>query len=201
MVQAFAAQRDPYGSVAAAHTRAMTGDPPTVVEIYDRYFDFVWRSLRRLGVLADDLEDATQDVFVVVHRRVALFEGRSTIKSWLFGIALRVAKVYRRHSARERQRINEDETVLVCKEGNPEQMRAGVQAAEQLQVLLEELDDEKRAVFILAELEQLTAAEIAQSVGIPINTVYSRLRLARAAFEDGVRRLKAKNEWRFRCES
>jgi len=179
----------------------MTGDEPTIIEIYDRHFDYVWRSLRRLGVFAGDLEDATQDVFVIVHRRLALFEGRSTLKSWLFGIALRVAKVYRRNSARERERIHEDETVLVCKQGNPEQTRESTQAAEQLQALLQELDDEKRAVFIMAELEQLTAAEIAQAANIPINTVYSRLRLARAAFEDGVRRLRAKNEWRFRCES
>ena len=73
-----------------------------------------------------------------------------------------------------------------------------MQAAEQVQSVLEELDDEKRAVFILAELEQLPAAEMAQALGLPINTVYSRLRLARAAFEAGLRRLKAKDEWRYR---
>lgn len=198
MVQPFAGQREQHRSAVAG--QAMTGDEPTVVEIYDRYFDYVWRSLRRLGVAAGELEDATQDVFVVVHRRFALFEGRSTIKSWLFGIALRVAKIYRRNSARGREKVHEDEVVLVCKTGDPEQARASVQAAQQLQILLEQLDDDKRAVFILAELEQLTAVEIAQAVGIPKNTVYSRLRLARAAFEEGVRRLKAKDDWRFRCE-
>ena len=82
---------------------AMSAEP-NVVEIYERHFDFVWRSLRRLGVQAVDLEDAAQDVFVVVHRRLVDFEHRSTLKSWLFGIALRVAKVYRHKATRQRTR-------------------------------------------------------------------------------------------------
>jgi RNA polymerase sigma-70 factor (ECF subfamily) len=169
-----------------------------VVQIYERHFDFVWRSLRRLGVAAVDLEDAAQDVFVVVQRRIGDFEHRSTLKTWIFGIALRVAKAYRYNSARRRQRVSVDEARLVCSRESPEQAKAHVQAAEQVQLLLDELDDDKRAVFILAELEQLPAAEIALALAIPINTVYSRLRLARADFEAGVRRLKARNEWRYR---
>jgi RNA polymerase sigma-70 factor (ECF subfamily) len=126
------------------------------------------------------------------------FEHRSTIKCWLFGIALRVAKIYRHKATRQRARQSEDEVVLVCTQASPEQAQVHMQAAEQVQSVLEQLDDEKRAVFILAELEQLPAAEMAQALGLPINTVYSRLRLARAAFEAGLRRLKAKDEWRYR---
>ena len=169
-----------------------------VVQIYEQHFDFVWRSLRRLGVAPTDLEDAAQDVFVVVHRRLSSFEHRSTLKSWIFGIALRIAKVYRHKTARQRTGVPADEALLVCTSASPEQARVHVQAAEQVQLLLDELDDDKRAVFILAELEQLPAAEIAVALGIPVNTVYSRLRLARAAFETGLRRVRAKDEWRHR---
>ena len=169
-----------------------------VVQIYEQHFDFAWRSLRRLGVAPADLEDAAQDVFVVVHRRLFEFEHRSAIKSWIFGIALRIAKIYRRKSARQRARVLVDEGLLVCTRDSPEQAREHVQAAEQVQLLLDDLDDDKRAVFILAELEQLPAADIAIALGIPANTVYSRLRLARAAFEAGLRRMRAKDEWRHR---
>ncbi len=195
---AFACQPDLDRSrLVSERPRAMAAEPD-VVQIYEQHFDFAWRSLRRLGVAPVDLEDATQDVFVVVHRRLADFEHRSAMKSWIFGIALRVAKVYRRRASRQRQRVAVEQAVLVCASENPEQARANVQAAEQVQILLDELDDEKRAVFILAELEQLQAADIARALEIPTNTVYSRLRLARAAFEAGLRRLKAKDEWRYR---
>ena len=185
-------------SSTAGRLHFTMGADPNVVEIYVRHFDFVWRSLRRLGVNAVDLEDAAQDVFVVVHRRLADFEQRSAVKSWVFGIALRVAKVYRHKAARQRMRHCEEEAVLVCTRDSPEQASVHMQAARQVQLVLEELDDDKRAVFILAELEQLPAADIASALGIPVNTVHSRRRLARAAFEAGLRRLKAKDEWRIR---
>ena len=177
---------------------SVMGAEPNVVEIYERHFDFVWRSLRRLGVRATDLEDATQEVFLVVHRRLEDFEHRSSIKTWIFGIALRIAKIYRHKAARQRTHVPEDNALLVCTSDSPEQARAHMQAAEQVQVLLDELDDDKRAVFILAELEQLPAAEIAQALGLPTNPVYSRLRLARAAFESSLRRFQAKDDWRYR---
>jgi RNA polymerase sigma-70 factor (ECF subfamily) len=170
----------------------------SVVELYEQHFHFVWRSLRRLGVAPTDLDDAVQDVFVVVHRRLETFEGRSTIKGWIFGIAIRIAKTYRRRGARRRLNIAHEDSVLVCTDGTPEEARAYAQAAEQVQELLEELDDDKRAVFVLAELEDMQAPEIAVVLGIPTNTVYSRLRLGRAVFERGLRRLQAKDDWRYR---
>jgi RNA polymerase sigma-70 factor, ECF subfamily len=170
----------------------------SVVELYDRHFHFVWRSLRRLGVAAVDLDDAVQDVFVVVHRKLDTFEGRGAIEGWIFGIALRVAKAYRRRVARRRLHVAEDESVLVCKRGTPEEARACMQAAEQVQELLDGLDDDKRAVFVLCELEHMQAPEVAAALGISRNTVSSRLRLARAAFELGLKRLNAKDDWRYR---
>ena len=198
MTPAFACQPEPtWASKVGELPRTMAAELD-VVQIYEQHFDFVWRSLRRLGVAPTDIEDAAQDVFVVVHRRLGDFEHRSTLKSWIFGIALRVAKVYRHKTARQRTGVPADEALLVCTRASPEQARVSVQAAEQVQVLLDELDDDKRAVFILAELEQQPAAEIAVALGIPANTVYSRLRLARAAFEAGLRRVRAKDEWRHR---
>jgi RNA polymerase sigma-70 factor (ECF subfamily) len=198
MMPAFALVPDPDRSRPASERPHPMPAEPDVVQIYEQHFDFAWRSLRRLGVAPAALEDAAQDVFEVVHRRLADFEHRSAIKTWIFGIALRVAKVYRHKAARQRQRVPVEDALLVSTHGNPEQAKAHVQAAEQVQLVLDELDEDKRVVFILAELEQVPTAEIAAVLGIPTNTVYSRLRLARAAFEAGLRRLQAKDEWRYR---
>lgn len=170
----------------------------SVVELYDQHFHFVWRSLRRLGVDAADLDDAVQDVFVVVHRRLETLDCRSTLKAWIFGIAYRVAKAYRRRGARRRTHLSEEESVLICTHGTPEEAHASAQAAELVQELLNGLDDDKRAVFVLMELEHMQALEVAAALGIPKNTVYSRLRLAREAFEQGLKRLHAKDDWRYR---
>ena len=90
MMPAFALVLDPKRSSPGSEQLHPMPAEPDVVQIYEQYFDFVWRSLRRLGVAAADLEDAAQDVFEVVHRRLEVFERRSTIKTWVFGIALRV---------------------------------------------------------------------------------------------------------------
>src|SRR4051812_45143312 len=76
--------------------------PPSFDAIYEEHFDFVWRSVGRLGVDAAAVEDAAQDVFVIAHRRLAGFEGRSSVKTWLFGIALRVSRDHRRSARRKR---------------------------------------------------------------------------------------------------
>jgi RNA polymerase sigma-70 factor, ECF subfamily len=186
------------GTVGALQRPQSDETDPDIVALYDRHFDFVWRSLRRLGVSPNDLEDAAQDVFIVVHQRLDGFEHRATVKSWIFAIALRVAMAYRRRERRQRSRIGGDETALVCSRGTPEQLQAAMQTAEQIQTVLDGMDDDKRAVFVLAELERMPGQEIAAALGIPRNTVYSRVRLARAAFEDGFRRVKSKDAWRCR---
>lgn len=159
--------------------------------IYDAYFDFVWRSLRRLGVPESLADDATQDVFVVVHRRLPEFERRSTVRTWLFGIALRVARSHRRRIARKGH-LDPLPMEIASEEGDPESAVEKRRAAQFLDSFLESLDDDKRAVFVLAELEQMTAPEIVESLGVKLNTVYSRLRAARKAFETAIRRHLAK---------
>jgi RNA polymerase sigma-70 factor, ECF subfamily len=187
-----------FGTVGALQRPQADATDDDIVALYDRHFDFVWRSLRRLGVDPNDLEDAAQDVFVVVHQRLDSFEHRASVKSWIFAIAFRVAMAYRRRERRQRSRVGGDETVLVCSRGTPEEVQSAMQTAERIQTVLDGMDDDKRAAFVLAELECLNGQEIAAALGIPRNTVYSRIRLARAAFQDGFRRIKAQDDWRYR---
>lgn len=160
---------------------------PSFDEVYDEYVDFVWRSLRRIGVREASIEDATQEVFVVVHRRLPQFEGRSSIRTWLFAIAMRVGSNWRR---RESLRPSN-----VPPEALSDEQSAGLQrkldARDQLRVLqhiLDRMDEARRVVLVLADLEQMTAPEIADATGAPLNTVYSRLRVARRELTDALRR-------------
>jgi RNA polymerase sigma-70 factor, ECF subfamily len=168
-------------------------EPTDFREIYDQYFDFVWRIARRLGVDDRALDDAVQDVFLVVYRRLAEFEGRSSLKSWIFGIARRVARDHRRRVERkERGAVTLDELADPRAE-DPREGAARVEAAAILHRFLDQLDDDKREVFVLAELEQMTVPEIADATGANVNTVYSRLRAGRLAFEQAVARMRARD--------
>ena len=164
-------------------------------EIYDEHFAFVYRSARRLGVHERALDDAAQDVFLVVYRRLAEFEGRSSIKTWLYGITRRVAKDHRRRAARkDHGQVPPDD--LATTEQSPAEDAARREAAERLEAILEALDPAKREVFVLAEIEQMTVPEIAEALAINLNTTYSRLRVARAEFEKAVARHLAAAELR-----
>ncbi len=162
--------------------------------VYDEHFAFVWRSLRRLGVPDRALDDAAQDVFIVVHRRLAEFEGRSSIKSWLFGIARRVAHDHRRRIGRKERTEELRETTADPRGVTPAHDAERAQAVRVLHEILAGLDDDKREVFVLAELEQMTVPEIADAIGVNLNTVYSRLRAVRQAFDAAVQRRLAKAE-------
>jgi RNA polymerase sigma-70 factor (ECF subfamily) len=159
---------------------------PTFEDVYAQTFPFAWRLLRRLGVPEASLDDASQDVFVIVHRRLAEFEGRSSLRTWVAGIALRVASDLRRATRRRGETValsSELSEQLSDVRPGPLERATNAQAFALMQRLLEGLSEEQRDVFVLAELEQLTATEISVIVGAGVNTVYSRLRLARAAFE------------------
>lgn len=174
---------------------------PQFEAVYEELFDFVWRSARRLGVAEAAVDDVVQEVFLVVHRRLGGFEGRSSIKTWIFAIALRVVADWRRTQRRKGglaslDQIAPDGEVLderaCCPAGALEQ----AEAVRLLHRLLDELDDDKRTVFVLAELEQTTAPEIAEILAIPLNTVYSRLRVARLEFEKALARHRARETHR-----
>src|SRR5262249_49177614 len=151
------------------------------------------RGLKSLGVRDYALDDAVQDVFVVVHRRLAEFERRSSVRSWVFGIAIRVAHDYRR---RERRKggLEPLDFEVVDNARDPHEEAAKAEALRELAIVLESLDDAKREVFVLAELEQLTAPEIAEALGVNVNTVYSRIRAARREFEAAFERRKEKRK-------
>jgi RNA polymerase sigma-70 factor, ECF subfamily len=167
--------------------RART-EAKALASVYREHHRFVWRSLVRLGVPDDRVSDGVHDVFMVVARRLHEFEGRSSIRTWLFAIAMRVAQAVRRDDARElRRREKVGET---ARESHEPHGRAD--AARTLRDLLSHLDDDKRAVFIMAELEGMTAPEIAGVLGIRVPTVYSRLRLARSILERHVARHQAR---------
>lgn len=170
--------------------------PLDVAQIYEAHFDFVWRSLRRLGVPASALEDALQDVFIVVQRRLGDFQGRSSVSTWLFGIVLRIATDYRRKNARRLNEIPTDDAVLVGTSHDPYDAARETEAARLVQEVLDAMPDERKVVFVMIELEDLAPLEVAEQLGVGINTVYSRLRLARRDFEARVLRLRAHERWR-----
>ena len=157
---------------------------PSFDAVYAAHFAYVWRILRTFGVVEAALEDAAQDVFVVVHRRLPEFEGRAAITTWLFSIARRVAGAYRRKAGDGRTEPMGDEPA-----GGADTFAAfsRAQAAATVLAILDTLDEDKRMVFALVELEQLSIPEVARMLDLNLNTAYSRLRLARAAFEAAVK--------------
>jgi RNA polymerase sigma-70 factor, ECF subfamily len=158
----------------------------TFEQIYDQYFDFAWSNLRRLGIPAAHLEDAVQELFIVVHRRLGEFAGRSSVRTWLAGIAWRIASEHRRHQSRKGASEPLPDT-LVAPGRDPLAAAVHAEALRRLDTLLGKLDEDKRVVFVLAELEQMTVPEIAQALALNVNTVYSRLRAARLSFDEALR--------------
>jgi RNA polymerase sigma-70 factor (ECF subfamily) len=139
---------------------------------------FVWRVLKRHGVPEREIEDACQEVFVVVHRRADTFEGRSQLRSWLYGIALRVALAFRRKAHVRREQLGAEGHDASAE---PEQERAVEQQQDLsfLQAVLLELDAEKREAFVLYELEGMNVAELAAATEVPEGTALYRLHQAR----------------------
>jgi RNA polymerase sigma-70 factor (ECF subfamily) len=165
-----------------------------VAQLYRDHAAFVWTSLQRLGIRGPDLEDALQEVFVVVHKRIASFDSRSKVTTWLFGICLRVASAHRRRGFRRNETSVADPPE---REGaiadTPEEDLSVRESRRRLEALLDELDLEKRAVFVMFELEEMSCDEIAQVFGVPIGTVYSRLHAARQDFQKALARMHARD--------
>jgi RNA polymerase sigma-70 factor (ECF subfamily) len=162
-------------------------DIPPFSDILREHAPYVWRALRYLGVPERDLEDGCQEVFMVVHRKIAGFKGRSTIRTWLYGISLRVAAGYRR-SARQRHEMLLPSVPEVSIRPPQEDRAERRLAHDRLVRLLALLDDDKREVFVLFEVEQFTIREVAQLVGCPLQTAYSRLHAAREILQEAVHR-------------
>jgi RNA polymerase sigma-70 factor (ECF subfamily) len=183
----------------------MTADPPRprlelvqrgdggFAAVYADHHDFVRRTVRALGVPDHAADDATQDVFIIVHRRLPGFDHRAPVKAWVFGIARNLARKYRERQGRPRPQLQ------LVHGGAPEQPDDAVQwreAASVVERFLAGLDEDKRTVFVLAELEGMTAPEVAEILGTKLNTVYSRLRAGRALFARAVARAEAARDRR-----
>ena len=150
---------------------------PTFDAVYRDQVRFVWRTVRRLGVAEADVEDVSQQVFVVVHRRLPTFRGESKLTTWLFGILVRVVSDYRRSSY---QRRRSDQPVPeVAVGGEPHDQLDEARRRALLDRLLDELDEEKRTVFVLCALEGMSVKDAAECMGAPLQTTYSRLTAAR----------------------
>lgn len=167
--------------------------PPPSPEEFDAVYranvDFVWRSLRRLGVRDAALDDATQEVFMVVHRRFHEFRPGSSIKAWLFAIAQRAASDQRRWVRRKGNLLPLHEDMPASSNASsPLDNAITRQATDRVLEFLEKLDEPRRVAFILSDLEQMTAPEIGAALGVNINTVYYRIASARKAFAAFVER-------------
>jgi RNA polymerase sigma-70 factor (ECF subfamily) len=158
-----------------------------VVAIVREHGPFVWRTLRFMGVREADLEDASQEVFIVVCRKLDEFEARSSLRTWLRGICVRKAAAYRRRAHVR----NEVPVAAPAEELAPDCPEQSVKNREQLEMLhraLDTLDDDKRAVFVLYEIEELSMKEVSESLGCALQTAYSRYYAAREAVSQFVRR-------------
>ena len=159
-------------------------------DVYKAYFDFVWRCLRGLGVSASAVDDAAQEVFVVVHRRLAEFRAESSLRTWLYGIVRNVAQNHRRGLRRKPEHGDPEPVLQAAGSGGPSPLDSAQdkQAAEFVERFVQQLDDKKREVFVLCLLEGWSAPELAEALGIPLNTAYTRMRAARLEFRAALER-------------
>ncbi|MEI9937325.1 MAG: sigma-70 family RNA polymerase sigma factor [Pseudomonadota bacterium] len=160
---------------------------------YEAHFSFVWRMLRRLGVADSDVSDATQDVFVVASRRLPDLRGPELARSFAYGIVVRVAHQYRRASSRSRSAETGIEQLYDEEAPTAHDSAERAQGVALLDRVLAALDLEKREIFVLVELEQLSVPEVATLTGVNKNTIYTRLRAARQAFDSELARYRKHN--------
>jgi RNA polymerase sigma-70 factor (ECF subfamily) len=160
-------------------------------DVYRDHVDFAWRVLRRQGVGPADLSDALQDVFLTVHRTLASFEGRSSLKTWLYTICASAARDRRQraHARHETARLDDIGEVIDLRAAADGRAEHNLRVM-MLEAALGEMDPSLSEVFVLFELEELTGQEISEVLALPLGTVYARLQLARASFRRSVGRIE-----------
>jgi RNA polymerase sigma-70 factor (ECF subfamily) len=169
---------------------------PNFDAIVAEHGPYVWRVLRRLGVRAADIDDVWQETFIVVHRKLGSFEGRAQLRTWLSAIAVRVASDYRSRAYRRREQAT-DELPEGPRDADGPHASQHDQLVEQqrralLDRLIAELKPEQREVIVLYEFAELPMQEVAEALGCPLQTAYSRLHAARKALESAARRETAR---------
>jgi RNA polymerase sigma-70 factor (ECF subfamily) len=161
--------------------------------VYRQYFGFVWSSARRLGVELDAIDDLVQEIFIVIYAKLDTLEKPEALRSWVYSIVRRTVSTHRRAQRARGTRV-QAEIDSPSHAPTPLEQTESNQELQLLQSLLAELDEPKREVFALVELEELSIPEVAQALEVPVNTVYSRLRAARQAFEAALARHEARNK-------
>ncbi len=162
---------------------------PPFRDIYKQYFDFVWSSVRHFGVERDAVDDVVQDVFVVIHSRLATLQRPEALRSWVYGIVRRTASDYRRsRRTRDAARARLGTELKWNQPSRPTPLEMAERNADLnlLESILARLDQPKREIFVMVEILGMTVPEVVQALVIPLSTAYSRLRLARLAFEKAV---------------
>ena len=168
---------------------------PRFEAVYAEHFAFCWRMARRLGVPDASVDDVVQDVFLVLHRRLGEYDGRASLRTWIFGILSHVIRDFRRRYRRKDARsippppdsgadaVGAAASPFRSGAPTPQALAERSEQIALLKRLLDELEDGKRELLVLAYLEQMTVPEIAELLGLNLNTTYSRLRAARLAFD------------------
>jgi RNA polymerase sigma-70 factor (ECF subfamily) len=174
---------------AASDELTATDEPPDFTAIFDQHFDYVWFTLRRLGVESRDLDDLAHDVFIQVYQHLDRYDSARPLRPWLFGFACRLASDYRRLARHRRERLDEPRDGVDAAPSAAERMVTR-QMLDLAWTALEQLDLDRRSILVLHDVEGYSIPEVAEVVGIPLNTAYSRLRLARDQFAKAVQRLR-----------
>jgi len=181
--------------VAAAPAEPTGVEHLDATAIFQSEFGYVWSTLRRLGVHERDLEDMAHEVFVRVHEQLPLFDPSRPLRAWLFGISLGIATNYRRLARHRLDLMGESPEVVDLARPADEGLEH-LQQAELVHAALATVSLEQRAVLVLHELDGYAIPEVATTLGLSLNTAYSRLRLGREAFRQAFRRLAAPKGWR-----
>ncbi len=188
---------EPHRGIAAQGRVDAGAQHLTFDSVYHSYASFVWRNARRLGVSYGAVEDVMQEVFLVVHRRLPEFEERTSVRAWLSAILIRVVRAHRRNARRKDGAQEngppslEPDSLGDTRSLSPLEAAERDEAVQELYGILSRMNEERREVLVLSELEELTAPEIAQALQVNVNTVSWRLRTARQEFERMVLRRRA----------
>jgi RNA polymerase sigma-70 factor (ECF subfamily) len=189
MISALPVSPPTVASAVSPVSSESSGDAlPGFEALYEEHVAFAWRTARRMGVPPSSVEDVVQDVFLVLHRRLHEYDGRTPVRAWLLGIVARVVADHRRTFRRKQSRwLAQEDEDWVEQVASPRLAPSeGAEQAEALRLvvtLLEELEPGRREVLALFQIEQMTVPEIAATVGLNVNTAYARLRAGRQDFE------------------
>ena len=185
--------------VPASSSAAGSGGPtdlPDFQALYDRHFAFVWRLAANSRVPSSHLDDVVQEIFLVIHRRLPSFEGRSSLKTWIAAITRNTAKEFVRRKRHQLLGSDVDPDAAPSLSMSPADRLEAIAAAKLLDRFLDDLPEEQRDVFLLAEVEQMTAEEIGEVLDVNPNTVRTRLRNARMSVQASLARHRAQQRWR-----